>query len=172
MKKLSLILLLGLFVFPLYGQVVDLGDGALAAKIKASEKPYKVVYIFCDYCEPSLVLYPQIHKLLAGQKNVDFYPVCVQSRAEVEAYMENYKVGGPIYVVNQNRKRKWYAIIDFYNPISATGDYLNRYLGIDADKMGASSFVVLDGKNKVIAQTTYETEDDACLGILKNAIGL
>ena len=36
--------------------------------------------------------------------------------------------------------------------------------------MGASSFVVLNEKNKVIAQTTYETEDNSCLNILKKAI--
>mgnify|MGYP006993663159 CR=1 FL=1 len=59
----------------------------------------------------------------------------------------DHKVGGPIYVVNQNRKRKWYAIIDFYNPISDASDYLTKFLGIDADKMGASSFVVLNEKN-------------------------
>ena len=117
MRKLSLILFLSLFGFQLYGQVVNLGDAELATKIKKSTKPYKVVYILCDYCEPSLVLYPQIYKLLSGRKDVDFYPICAQSSAEVEAYMENHKVGGPIYVVNQNRKRKWYAIIDFYNPI-------------------------------------------------------
>lgn len=170
MRKLSLILFLSLFGFQLYGQVVNLGDAELATKIKKSTKPYKVVYILCDYCEPSLVFYPQIYKLLSGRKDVDFYPICAQSSAEVEAYMENHKVGGPIYVVNQNRKRKWYAIIDFYNPISAASDYLTKFLGIDADKMGASSFVVLNEKNKVIAQTTYETEDNSCLNILKKAI--
>ena len=61
MRKLSLILFLSLFGFQLYGQVVNLGDAELATKIKKSTKPYKVVYILCDYCEPSLVLYPQIY---------------------------------------------------------------------------------------------------------------
>ena len=101
MRKLSLILFLSLFGFQLYGQVVNLGDAELATKIKESTKPYKVVYILCDYCEPSLVLYPQIYKLLSERKDVDFYPICAQSSAEVEAYMGNHKVGGPIYVVNQ-----------------------------------------------------------------------
>ena len=75
MRKLSLILFLSLFGFQLYGQVVNLGDAELATKIKESTKPYKVVYILCDYCEPSLVLYPQIYKLLSERKDVDFYPI-------------------------------------------------------------------------------------------------
>ena len=49
MRKLSLILFLSLFGFQLYGQVVNLGDAELATKIKKSTKPYKVVYILCDY---------------------------------------------------------------------------------------------------------------------------
>lgn len=41
----------------LNAQVLNIGDEALIEKIRQSDKSYKVVYIFCNYCEVSQVRY-------------------------------------------------------------------------------------------------------------------
>lgn len=152
-----------------YSQVVNLGDELLVNKIKESDKKYKVIYIFCDYCQPSIERLPQLLDLVnKNSDSIDLFPVCAQDSAEVAAYIEKYQAVIPFFLINQDRKRKR---ISFYNPIKATCKYIERNFKIPIDKMGASDFCILDKDNMPLVQTNWEMKDEEYFNILKRFIG-
>lgn len=167
--KLVYTLLILLCAAPhLHAQIIDMGDDALAERIKRSDKEYKLIYIFCDYCQPSQVLYPEVVKASQNNKNMDVFFICAQDSFEVAQYADTCKVTSAMYLINQNRKRR---LISFYNPIKAACKFLKKRLNVNTDKMGASSFCILDRNNKVIVQTGWETKNSESLEMLKRYSG-
>ena len=139
------------------------GD-ALKNLIVRSEKPYKLVYIFCDYCQASVERFPQVLKTLKENNDVELFAVCAQGSGEVASYVEENKITETIYMINQDRKKR---LIDFYNPVQYTCGFMEELFGISAEKMGASDFCVLDKDNRVIVQTDYEMTDAVYFDKLK-----
>lgn len=151
----------------LSAQVLNIGDEALIEKIRQSDKSYKVVYIFCNYCEASQVRYPQVVKAARSVKDADVFFICAQDSLEVAQYADTCRVKSAMYLINQNRKRK---MVSFYNPIKAACKYLKKGLGVNSDRMGASDFCVLDRDNKVIAQTNWEMKNDEYFKLLERSL--
>lgn len=151
----------------LNAQVLNIGDEALIEKIRQSDKSYKVVYIFCNYCEVSQVRYPAVVKAARDAKDADVFFICAQDSLEVAQYADTCQVKSAMYLINQNRKRK---MVSFYNPIKAACKYLKKGLGVNSDRMGASDFCVLDRDNKVIAQTNWEMKNDEYFKLLERSL--
>ena len=133
-------------------------------QIKQSDKSYKLIYVFCNYCQASQIRYPEVVKATRNNENIDVFFICAQDSLEVVQYTDTCKVTSAMYLINQNRKRK---LVSFYNPIKATCKYLKKQLGVNSDKMGASDFCILDINNKPIAQTNWEMKDDEYFELLK-----
>lgn len=149
-------------------QIENIGDEMLAEKIKQSDKGYKLIYIFCDYCQISQVRYPAVVKAVQNNKDVEVFFVCAQDSSEVAQYVDTCKVTSTMYLINQNRKRK---LMSFYNPIKATCKYLKKHLGINSDKMGASDFCIIDKDGKVVTQTNWEMKDTEYFELLDKSLG-
>lgn len=164
MKLIYTLLILWCMLPQLHAQIINMGDEALAERIKRSDKEYKLIYIFCDYCQPSQVLYPEVVKATQSNKDMDVFFLCAQDSFEVAQYVDTCKVASAMYLINQNRKRR---LISLYNPIKAACKFLKKRLNVNTDKMGASSFCILDRNNKVIVQTGWETKKDESLELLK-----
>ncbi|UYI66038.1 hypothetical protein [Bacteroides ovatus] len=148
----------------LQAQIKNVGDEMLAEQIKQSDKSYKLIYVFCNYCQASQIRYPEVVKATRNNENIDVFFICAQDSLEVVQYTDTCKVTSAMYLINQNRKRK---LVSFYNPIKATCKYLKKQLGVNSDKMGASDFCILDINNKPIAQTNWEMKDDEYFELLK-----
>ena len=41
-------------------QILNLGDEVVVEKIKHSDKQFKLIYIFCNYCQISIERYPKV----------------------------------------------------------------------------------------------------------------
>jgi hypothetical protein len=153
----------------LYAQITCIGDEDLVSKVQNSDKRYKFIYVFCNYCQASQVRYPEVVKLIHDNKDMDSFFICAQDSSEIAEYVDTCKVASTMYVINQNRKRK---MVSFYNPIKATCKFLKKQLGVDTDKMGASDFCVLDKDNKVIAQTNWAMNDEDYFKLLKESLNI
>ncbi|KAA3691348.1 hypothetical protein [Bacteroides salyersiae] len=162
--RLVYILLILLFTTNLQAQIANIGDEMLAQQIKQSDKNYKLIYVFCNYCQASQIRYPEVVKATQDNENIDVFFICAQDSIEVAQYADTCKVTSVMYLINQKRKRK---LVSFYNPIKATCKYLKKQLGINSDKMGASDFCILDKDNKIISQTNWEMQDDEYFVMLK-----
>lgn len=150
-------LIFAFFTANTYSQVLNLGEEALVNKIKNSKKDYKLIYIFCNYCQASQERFPQVAKRLQENDQIDFFPICGQDSFEIATYMDTCRITAPTYLINQNRKRK---MISFYNPIKAACRFIEKNFPIKADKMGASAFFILNKENQVIIQTDWSTKDE------------
>ncbi len=148
----------------LYSQINISSDKALTDTILHSPQPYKLIYILCDYCQPSVERFPKVIEQVKCHKDIALFPICAQDSQEVVTYLEKYRLGTPVYLINQNRKRK---LIDFYNPIKAVCKFLDRQLNIPTEKMGASDYCLLDKDNQVILRTNWEMQDDLYYGQLE-----
>lgn len=164
MKKIFFILLLSVChcVYS-HSQINVLSDKTLTDSITRSSKPYKLVYILCDYCQPSVERFPELLNRLKEHENVAIFPVCAQDIAAVSAYMGRSSLSVPVYLINLNRKRR---LIDFYNPIKAVCKYMDKCLGVSTEKMGASDYCLLDKDNNVILRTDWEMQDSLYFGQL------
>lgn len=132
-------------------------DAELTALIKGSEKKYRLLYIFCDYCKPSIERFPKVVEWADLNKEVELFVICAQDAGEVNAYLQKYPVKAKFYLINSNRKRR---AISFYNPIKAACKYLTKELGIPTDKMRASALCALDKEGKLLMQTSWEMNDE------------
>lgn len=128
----------------IHAQIENMGDEMLAEKIKQSDKSYKLIYIFCDYCQISQVRYPAVVKAVQNNKDVEVFFVCAQDSSEVAQYVDTCKV---------------------------TCKYLKKHFGINSDKMGASDFCVIDKDDKVVAQTNWEMKDTEYFELLDKSLG-
>lgn len=168
LKACTLILILLLSAANASSQIIHPGDEQLATNIKDSNKKYKIIYIFCDYCQPSVERLPRLIELVnKHSESIELFPICAQDSVEVATYLEQNQATTPFYLINQERKRKK---ISFYNPIKATCKYIERYFNVSADKMGASDFFILDQDNKSFAQTNWEMKDEEYFRILNQLI--
>ncbi len=52
----------------LYAQITCIGDEDLVSKVQNSDKRYKFIYVFCNYCQASQVRYPEVVKLIHDNK--------------------------------------------------------------------------------------------------------
>ncbi|MGI6815185.1 hypothetical protein ACMYZ8_09890 [Bacteroides sp. KG156] len=148
----------------LHAQLVGIGDDELAEQIRQSDKNYKLIYIFCNYCEVSQIRYPEVAKIAQNNKQIDTFFICAQDSFEIAQYADTCETASTMYLINQQRKKK---LVSFYNPIKATCKYLKKKLNINSDRMGASDFCILDKNNNVIAQTNWEMKDDEYFKLLK-----
>lgn len=164
MKLVYTLLILLCITTNLHAQLVDIGDDKLAEQIKQSDKSYKLIYIFCNYCEVSQIRFPEVAKMTQNNKQIDTFFICAQDSFEITQYADTCETASTMYLINQQRKRK---LVSFYNPIKATCKYLKKKLNINSDKMGASDFCILDKNNNVIAQTNWEMKDDEYFKLLK-----
>lgn len=143
-------------------QIID--NDSLKNAIVHSEKPYKLIYILCDYCQPSVERFPELLKILKENTDVALFPICAQDSQEIAAYLKRASFAETIYLINQKRKNK---IISFYNPIKFTCKYLNKQLGISTEMMGASDYCLLDKDNNLILQTNWDMPDSLYFNQLK-----
>lgn len=60
MKLVYTFLILLCLTSNLHAQLVDIGDDELAEQIRQSDKNYKLIHIFCNYCEVSQIRYPEV----------------------------------------------------------------------------------------------------------------
>lgn len=151
----------------LQAQIKNIGDEMLVEKIKRSDKNYKLIYIFCNYCLSSQTRYPEVVKATENNKDVEVFFICAQDSSEIALYADTCKVASAMYLINQHRKRK---LVSFYNPIKATCKYLKKQLGVNSDKMGASDFCILNKDNKIISQTNWEMKDAEYFKLLKESL--
>ncbi len=164
MKKVFLLLILMALGGVSYSQVRIVDNDSLKSVITASDKPYKLIYVFCDYCRPSVERFPKLLEVLKGNSDVALFPICAQGYGEVAEYLKRNGFSETIYLINQKRKIK---MIDLYNPIKFTCKLLHKQLDIPTDKMGASDYCLLDKDNKVVLQTNWEMPDSLYFGQLK-----
>lgn len=163
-KTYSFILFLLLGGTNVFSQAVNMGDELLADKIKESDKKYKIIYVFCDYCQPSVERLPHLLELVdKNRDSIDLFPICAQDSAEVAAYIEKNQTIMPFYLINQDRKRKR---ISFYNPIKATCKYIERNFKVSINKMGASDYCIFDQSNTLVVQTNWEMKDEEYFNML------
>lgn len=139
-----------------HAQILLVENEQLTTLIKQSEKKYKLLYVFCDYCQPSVERFPRLVERLKDNRLVDFFPICAQDSADVNSFIKNHPVKSVFYIINSNRKRK---IIDLYNPIKATCKYLTKELNVRTKEMGASDVCILNEKNEVVWQSNWEMSD-------------
>ena len=162
--KFVYILVVLLYATNIYGQVEIVSDEMLTQKIKHSDKEYKLICIFCNYCTGVEHRYSEVVKEARNNKNMEAFFICAQDGGEIAQNDSFEKMGMNVYLINQLRKRK---LISFYNPIKAAAKYLKTYLGVDSEEMGASAFCILDKENKVIVQTNWKMEDDEYFRTMK-----
>lgn len=167
MKLVYIFLILLCITTNIHAQIENIGDETLAEKIKQSDKSYKLIYIFCNYCQISQTRYPEIVKATQNSKDVEVFFICAQDSSEVAQYADTCKVTSTMYLINQYRKRK---LVSFYNPIKAICKYLKKQLEINSDKMGASDFCIIDKDNKIIAQTNWEMKDTEYFKLLNKSL--
>ena len=148
-------------------QILNLGDEVVVEKIKHSDKQFKLIYIFCNYCQISIERYPKVVQTAQNNKNIEAFFICAQDSSDIVLYTDTCKMKAPMYLINQDRKRK---MISFYNPIEATCKYLKKRLGIDTAKMGASDFCILDKDGKIIIQTDWETDNNEYFRLLDECL--
>lgn len=104
-------------------QILNLGDEVVVEKIKHSDKQFKLIYIFCNYCQISIERYPKVVQTAQNNKNIEAFFICAQDSSDIVLYTDTCKMKAPMYLINQDRKRK---MISFYNPIKATCKYLKK----------------------------------------------
>lgn len=164
-KNLIGIIFFSLIITNIQAQIRNLGDNQTAELIMKSDKDYKLIYIFCNYCQTSS--FPKVVEMTQGCDNVEAFFICAQDSFEVAEYMDTCSVKTSMYLINQNRKRR---LISFYNPIKATCKFMEKYFNMDTSKMGASGFCILNKDNQVIKQTNWEMKDEECFLLLKNTL--
>lgn len=164
MKKVFLLLILMVLGGVAYSQVRIVDNDSLKSVITASDKPYKLIYVFCDYCRPSVERFPKLLEMLKGKTDVALFPVCAQGYGEVAEYLKRNGFSETIYLINQKRKNR---LISLYNPIDFTCKLLKKQLGLPTEKMGASGYCLLDKDNKVLLHTNWEMSDSVYFGQLK-----
>lgn len=167
MKLIYILFILLCITTNTHAQIENIGDETLMEKIKQSDKSYKLIYIFCNYCQVSQTRYPEVVKAVQNNKNVEVFFICAQDSSEIALYADTCKVTSSMYLINQYRKRKR---VSFYNPIKATCKYLKKQLEINTDKMGASDFCIIDKENKIIAQTDWEMKDAEYFKLLNESL--
>ena len=166
MRMKSLFMLIALLVLPctnMRSQIQNIGNEKLIENILKSDKEYKLIYVFCNYCQASQVRYPKVVKSIQDNKNIAAYFICAQDSSEIADYVDTCQVKSTMYLIDQNRKRK---LISFYNPIKAACKFLKKNLHINSDKMGASDFCILDKENKIIVQTNWDMKDEEYFKLL------
>ena len=89
-----------------YSQVRIVGNEALKDSVLHCAKPYKLVYIFCDYCQTSVERFPELVEALNGNAEVALFPIGAQGEEELEAYFERNRFCAEVYLINQERKRR------------------------------------------------------------------
>ncbi len=106
MKRAVLLWVLTVFFGVSYSQVRVVGNDSLKSVVTGSGKPYKLIYILCDYCSPSVERFPKLLEMLTGHEDVAWFPVCVQGSWEIAEYLEKNSFSETIYLINQNRKSR------------------------------------------------------------------
>lgn len=155
-RQIIIIAICCLFITNGYAQILNIGDTQTANLILRSNKNYKLIYIFCNYCQASKNRFSKVAEF-GLNNNIESYFICAQDSFEVADYIDTCKIKPTMYMINQNRKRK---LISFYNPIKATCKFLKKHFNINVSKMGASDFFILDKNNKIIKQSNWEMKDE------------
>lgn len=76
MKVVYTLLVLMYIATNIHVQIENIGDETLAEKTKQSDKSYKLIYIFCNYCQISQIRYPEVVKATQNNKDVDVFFIC------------------------------------------------------------------------------------------------
>ena len=129
-KNLISILFLSLIVVNIQAQIRNIGDNQTAELILNSNKDYKLIYIFCNYCQASQARLPNVADFVKNRNDIEAFYICAQADFEVAEYMDTCKAKTTMYLINQQRKRK---LIDFYNPIKATCKFIKKHFGVKTD---------------------------------------
>lgn len=133
----------------------------LVNTILQDNSKYKILYIYCNYCQISVERFPKLCKFVKSNENFKLFPICAQDSTELLDYRNEYNQ--TIHFINQGRKRK---AISFYNPIKATCKFLKKNFDVDIKKIGASDYIIIDRNNNIIKQTDWDMNDSDYLNQL------
>lgn len=129
--------------------------------VRASKKPYKILYIFCTYCNP-----PQynmsIDSLVIQHKSdsIEFIPFTCQFKEEGLPYIVKHGIQSHIYFVEPiKRKRKRFGFIVIENPVNDASKILERFDSVHTNT-GAGGYIILDAENRPIMWSDYKTQKD------------
>jgi len=122
--------------------------------IKSTKKKYKIVYLFSAKCHSSAELFPQITKFV-NDHSLEFvlFPIIGHKYKEIPVfkdYLNRNHYYKPVYILNMGKYGKK------RNPFKRL-DQLTKTLckECDYEKMGFSSFFVIDENNKVIVHNNW-----------------
>lgn len=144
-----------------YSQNRSDNEQTLVNTILQDSSKYKIIYIYCNYCQISVERFPKLCNFVKSNKDFNLFPICAQDSTELLEDHNEYN--HTIHFINQGRKRK---AISFYNPIKATCKFLKNNFKVDIKKMGASDYIIIDKNNNIIEQTNWEMKDSEYMKIL------
>ena len=142
---------------------------ALDTLIKRSKKKYKIVYNFSSACSASTETFPSLLKFL-NENDIFFelFPIGGHKYKRVPDYLNYLKkinYFNPVYIVDTEKYGKYGN--RFKRLAKVTKQICNE---CNTNKMGASSFFVVDENNKVVTHTNYYMTWDEKFSKLKQLI--
>ena len=154
---LSTLLLLAVLI-PLQAQKYYVcGEEDLVRYVSTSEKPYRILFIFCTYCHP-VQHNLSLDSLMAQHKSdsIEYFPLTCQSTQEGLPYLMKHGFQTPVYFVNRNKpKKKRWGIFVFENPVSDAVKILARFDDAHTN-IGAGGYLILDRENRPILWSDYK----------------
>lgn len=134
--------------FQAHINVVEIDD--LKNKIFESQKPYKIVFMFNQFCSVSRDIFPELDALYknANQKNFELFVVSntkEKNKEELQNHLFYYGYAEPFYIIKNK------PLLGFYKKLIHT-----ICESCDTRKMGYSDFIIFDKNNEVLTQTNHD----------------
>ena len=147
--------------------ITDFND--LDTLIKRSKKKYKIVYNFSSACFASVEAFPLLLKFLNENEHLfDLFNVSgVKYKwiPRISEYLKKINYFNPVYLVDTEKYGK------YGNRFNRLGKVTKQICNeCNTNKMGASSFFVVDENNKVVTHTNYYMTWDEKFSKLKQLI--
>ncbi|MBW2961725.1 hypothetical protein [Mesonia aestuariivivens] len=136
----------------------------LKNKIFESREPYKIVFIFNQFCSASRDVFPELDELYkkAHKENFELFVVTntkEKNKEELEDHLFYYGYGEPFYILKDK------PLLGFLKKtIQSICESCN------ANEMGYSSFMVFNENNEVLEQTNYNQTKEEIISTLKKYI--
>ena len=148
--------------FQTHLSLVELDE--LKNNIFESEKPYKIVFIFNQFCPASRDFFPELDELYknALKENFELFVVTntkEKNKEELQDHLFYYGYVEPFYILKDK------PLLGFLKKtIQSICESCN------ANEMGYSSFMVFNENNEVLEQTNYNQTKEESLNILEKYI--
>ncbi|VVV01447.1 MULTISPECIES: hypothetical protein [Mesonia] len=136
----------------------------LKNNIFESQKPYKIVFIFNQFCPASRDFFPELDELYknAPKENFELFVVTntkEKNKEELQDHLFYYGYVEPFYILKDK---------PFLGFLKKTIQSICE--SCNANEMGYSSFMVFNENNEVLEQTNYNQTKEESLNILEKYI--